>query len=274
MGLNRRPTDLQNLPRALPAFALWRGTIALLAAQRACAGGRKHDIKKEDKASTGRSNGVLVSRWVLEIMNMGNGQNLRWGYCLVWAVLCMSPAVAEDNAASASGAPVAAVQWYACPAGEKQAVYTTQPLDVLCQKAKHPPVVTVGQTAAAGNEALQRLWYEAEFGSAGDVAILPKQIGMPAVHLRQPSGQAVMTKTTLRHMPVPPVRIVAPPKPLTPRQLIQRDISKEQRALTAAQAQLKAAQLSGNTQRIRQWRQSVADRQNNIRALKQELQHQ
>ncbi|WP_156471533.1 hypothetical protein [Snodgrassella sp. CFCC 13594] len=217
-------------------------------------------------------------------MKMGN----RWGgqwVCVVGLVCApiwasaeeQLPMMKEEAAASSTGdMQTKALEWYACPIGEARAAYTTQPLDVLCQKAKHPPVVTVGQLAAEGNEALQRLWYEAEFGRAGDLTVLSKPVKIPDAHLRQASPLPV-TKTTLRQTSVPvvrPARVVAPPKPLTPKQLIQRDISKEQRALAATQTQLKIAQNQGNTQKAWKLRQSVADRQNNIRALKQELQRQ
>lgn len=183
---------------------------------------------------------------------------------------------AQAGSVSADEVTSPSVQhWYACPQGEKRAVYVTQPVDVRCQPAKQPPQANELTSIHADNEDLQRLWYAREFATEQDVTVLSK---LPSsvinVHLRQPP-QPKVASTAIKHT-VPaavPVRKITPPKQLTPRQLILRDISREQRALNAARQQWQQAKKQGSAAKLTQWQQNISDHQASILALKRELSH-
>lgn len=149
---------------------------------------------------------------------------------------------------------------YACPSGQGEAVYASEPLSVDCQPAKRAPEASV--LAAAQSDALRRLWYQNEFSGMNDVRVLSRE-STPAL------------KIHLRYQPLPqPARRVAttpPPKPMTPKQLIQRDIGNERRALNRTRQLLQQAQQQGNGERMRALRQDAVDREASIRALQQEL---
>jgi hypothetical protein len=187
---------------------------------------------------------------------------------------------AEDKTTTTSAAsePVPVVTWYACPLANNHVSYTTKPLDVQCQIAKHPPTESddlkkhsLENQNAPGLEQLQRLWYSAEFGRDGDLMKIPAtpKIG---ILLRQhtPKPDTVTAIKNKNNVATIPAKIIVVPK-LTPKQLVQRDIASEQRALMAAQQQLHQAQKKGIVAQIQRWQQNVTDRQANIRVLKQEL---
>lgn len=184
---------------------------------------------------------------------------------------------AEDNStANVTASEPTQVTWYACPLANNHVSYTTKPLDVHCQIAKHPPTdgdnlkkYSLENQNAPGLEQLQRLWYSAEFGRDGDLMKTPPapKIG---ILLRQQMPKSEASPKIKNNQSTVPAKIIIVPKP-TPKQLVQRDIVSEQRALAAAQQQLRQAQKQGVAVQIQRWQQNVNDRQANIRVLRQEL---
>lgn len=149
---------------------------------------------------------------------------------------------------------------YACPVGKDEAVYASEPLSVDCQPAKRQQ----GDALEASTTTVaKRLWYQHEFGSENDITVLPRQSAPKmAIRLRRPQPAKVAPAA---------VRIPPPAKPLSPRQLIQRDIANEQRALNRERQQWQQARQQGNSSRASSLQQAIADREANIRALQQEL---
>lgn len=186
--------------------------------------------------------------------------------CLAWA---------DEQSETKTANETEAVIWYACPLINNHVSYTTSPLDVHCQVAKHPPtddsdikVRLLENINVPRFEELQRLWYSAEFGQDSDlmkVSPAPKL----GIHLRQLEANKINSRNLTRNVVIP-AKIIVPPK-LTPKQLVQRDINNEQRALAMAQKQLAEAKKRGSSVQIQRWQQNVTDRQANIRVLKQEL---
>lgn len=201
----------------------------------------------------------------------------RLGFYLSICVLLsgyLNPVWAEDKPAAIMASEPVPVIWYACPLANNHVSYTTKPLDVQCQIAKHPPTDSddlkkhsLENQNAPGLEQLQRLWYSAEFGRDSDLMKIPPtpKIG---ILLRQQTPKPDIA-TAIKNKNVP-AKIIVVPK-LTPKQLVQRDIASEQRALVTAQQQLRQAQKQGIVAQIQRWQQNVTDRQANIRVLKQEL---
>ena len=143
---------------------------------------------------------------------------------------------------------------YVCPDASGAAVYASEPSSVECQ-----PAQALGATQ---DKAAQQLWQAGALPAMDDVRVLPRQSAPPLqIRLRRTAPKAAPA----------PARVAPPPKPLTPKQLIQRDIAAEQRALSREKQQLQQAQQQGNTASIPALRQTVADREANIRALQQEL---
>lgn len=193
---------------------------------------------------------------------------LQFSYCCIaWAD--------EEPSQINTASDTAAVTWYACPLLNNHVSYTTSPLDVHCQVAKHPPINSSDiKVRSLENfnvprlEQLQRLWYSAEFGQDSDLikAPLTPKLG---IRIRQQVPNKINVGTINKNFVIP-AKIIVPPK-LTPKQLVQRDIKSEQRALTIAQKQLEQAKKRGVAIQIQRWQQNVSDRQINIRVLKQEL---
>ena len=148
---------------------------------------------------------------------------------------------------------------YVCPDANGAAVYASEPFSVECQPAQ--------ALGASQDQAAQQLWQGGTLPAMDDVRVLPRQSTPPLqIRLRR-------TAPAPKAAPAP-ARVAPPPKPLTPKQLIQRDIAAEQRALNREKQQLQQAQQQGNTARARTLQQTVADREANIRALQQELARQ
>ncbi|PIT53740.1 hypothetical protein BHC44_05500 [Snodgrassella alvi] len=190
----------------------------------------------------------------------------------------LNPVWAEDKTAASVASEPAPITWYACPLANNHVSYTTKPLDVQCQIAKHPPTDSddlkkhsLENQNAPGLEQLQRLWYSAEFGRDSDLMKVPPTPKM-GIFLRQqtPKPDTATAIKNKNNAATVPAKIIVVPK-LTPKQLVQRDITSEQRALATAQQQLRRAQKQGIVAQIQRWQQNVTDRQANIRVLKQEL---
>lgn len=191
---------------------------------------------------------------------------------LVWADEMSIEQVPQEAVSASDANPVI---WYACPLLNNHVNYTTSPLDVQCQVAKHPPadsndikVRSLEKINVPSLEQLQRLWYSAEFGQNSDLMKVPS-IPKLGIHLRQQDANKINGGVIRKNKAIP-AKIITPPK-LTPKQMIQRDINSEQRALVLAQKQLSQAQKRGSAIQIQRWQQNVTDRQANIRVLKQEL---
>ena len=190
---------------------------------------------------------------------------------LVWA----DETSTEEVPQAVSASDTKPVIWYACPLSNNHVSYTTSPLDVQCQVAKHPPVDSndikvrsLEKMNVPRLEQLQRLWYSAEFGQNSDLMKVPYTPKL-GVHLRQQDANKINGGGIRKNVAIP-AKIIIPPK-LTPKQMVQRDINSEQRALAVALKQLSQAKKRGSAIQIQRWQQNVTDRQANIRVLKQEL---
>ena len=190
---------------------------------------------------------------------------------LVWA----DETSTEEVPQAVSASDTKPVIWYACPLSNSHVSYTTSPLDVQCQVAKHPPVDSndikvrsLEKMNVPRLEQLQRLWYSAEFGQNSDLMKVPSTPKL-GVHLRQQDANKINGGGIRKNVAIP-AKIIIPPK-LTPKQMVQRDINSEQRALAVALKQLSQAKKRGSAIQIQRWQQNVTDRQANIRVLKQEL---
>ncbi len=155
---------------------------------------------------------------------------------------------------------------YICQSGGK-AVFTSFPKQFpkgRCQlsvmQGVTPETAVAASAASDSSDPISELWYELEFGRINpDVKIMPPP--------------PVTTKPAATAPPAASGRpAVPPPAKLTPKQLVERDIALEQQALRHTQQQLAAARRSGQSARAAELARAVADRQQNIRALEQELQ--
>lgn len=152
---------------------------------------------------------------------------------------------------------------YICRLGNK-AVYTSYPHKLpkgQCQKSAMEPVDAVAASDAAAQteeaDPIRQLWYDLEFGNIDNNIKIshPEPVTTPP---------AVRGGAALASLP--------PPKPPTRRQLVERDIAAEKKALAAAQAELHAAQAAKQYGRINRINLHISDRLQNIRALETELQ--
>lgn len=165
--------------------------------------------------------------------------------------------------------------WYACPIDNQRVVYTTIPRDVHCQIAHYPPTDDqdiknrqLSKQNSAGLEQLQRLWYDSEFINNYDIEVktpLPKI----SVNLRQQSQPSSSRQKSSVKIPIS--MMITQPKRLTPKQLIQRDINSEQKALIIAQQKLHQAKKQKNEKQIKDWQENIDNRQATIQVLKREL---
>lgn len=169
--------------------------------------------------------------------------------------LCWLLAAAAQTVTPAASEPAAppAPPQYLCPQDGRM-VAASEPVSVECQPM---PPQAASAVAAGGLLPFQRM---------DDVYVQPRQSDKVKVevHLRNAPPKAPVRRSSVR---LPP-----PPPPPTPKQLIQRDIAAEERALATAQRQLQQARQQKDSAKERRLQQAVADRQANIQALKQELQ--
>ncbi|MCP2041430.1 hypothetical protein L1281_002030 [Neisseria sp. HSC-16F19] len=155
---------------------------------------------------------------------------------------------------------------YICRLGNK-AVYTSYPQKLpkgQCQKSAMEPVDAVSASDAAASDPdaadpISQLWYDLEFGNIDNNI----KISHPEPIVTPPAARGGSGVNTA---------LLPPPKPPTRRQLVERDIAAEKKALAAAQAELAAAQAAKQYGRINRINLNISDRLQNIRALETELQ--
>lgn len=155
---------------------------------------------------------------------------------------------------------------YICQTPDGKAVFVSQPQG-RCQPSQMNGAQIDTTPVAAADQELAKIWQAAEAeAEAGDVQVLPSM----QVILRQQQEAAAKpaVSTSIRR---PPPRYVPPPKPPTRRELVERDIRREERALAREESELAAARLSRNAERIRRLNQTVNERRSGLRALREEL---
>ncbi|EGY51528.1 hypothetical protein [Neisseria shayeganii] len=154
---------------------------------------------------------------------------------------------------------------YICQTPDGKAVFVSQPQG-RCQPSHMDGAQIDTSPVAAADQELAKIWQAAEAeAEAGDVQVLPSM----QVILRQQQAAAQTTvSTSIRR---PPPRYVPPPKPPSRRELVERDIRREERALAREESELAAARLSRNAERIRRLSQTVNERRSGLRALREEL---
>ena len=128
--------------------------------------------------------------------------------------------------------------------------------------AASAPAGQAADKADAGNSELPAVWQEAV--AASDVEI----------------SKPVPMRVTLRHQPEPerrsipvvrPAPVIATAKPLTPKEIITRDIRREERALAQAERELATARRNNQSDRAGNLQLQIADRRSGLQSLRQEL---
>lgn len=139
----------------------------------------------------------------------------------------------------------------------KQAAAASAPV-----AAASVPVSQAADKADTGNSELPAVWQEA-VAAASDVEI----------------SKPVPMRVTLRHQPEPerrvpvvrPAPVIAAAKPLTPKEIITRDIRREERALAQAERELATARRNNQSDRAGNLQLQIADRRSGLQSLRQEL---
>ena len=140
----------------------------------------------------------------------------------------------------------------------KQAAAASAPV-----AAASEPVKQSANKADTGSSELPDVWQEA-VAAASDVEI----------------SKPVPMRVTLRHQPEPerrstpivrPAPVIAAAKPLTPKEIITRDIRREERALAQAERELAAARRNNQSDRAGNLQLQIADRRSGLQSLRQEL---
>ncbi|MDO4693437.1 MAG: hypothetical protein Q4A62_02260 [Eikenella sp.] len=179
---------------------------------------------------------------------------------------------AEETKASEPAAPAQPAgqtdtpRAYICQTPDGKAVFVSQPQG-RCQASQMNGAQIDTTPVAAADQELAKIWQAAEAkAEAGDVQVLPSM----QVILRQQQAAAAQTavSASIRR---PPPRYVPPPKPPSRRELVERDIRREERALAREESELAAARLSRHAERIRRLSQTVNERRSGLRALREEL---
>ena len=128
--------------------------------------------------------------------------------------------------------------------------------------AASEPVKQTADKADNGSSELPDVWQEA-VAAASDVEI----------------SKPVPMRVTLRHQPEPerrvpvvrPAPVIAAAKPLTPKEIITRDIRREERALAQAERELATARRNNQPDRAGNLQLQIADRRSGLQSLRQEL---
>lgn len=128
--------------------------------------------------------------------------------------------------------------------------------------AASEPVKQTADKADNGSSELPDVWQEA-VAAASDVEI----------------SKPVPMRVTLRHQPEPerrvpvvrPAPVIAAAKPLTPKEIITRDIRREERALAQAERELATARRNNQSDRAGNLQLQIADRRSGLQSLRQEL---
>ena len=141
----------------------------------------------------------------------------------------------------------------------KQAAAASAPVAAASASA---PVRQAADKADASSSELPDVWQEA-VAAASDVEI----------------SKPVPMRVTLRHQPEPerrvpavrPAPVIAAAKPLTPKEIITRDIRREERALAQAERELATARRNNQSDRAGNLQLQIADRRSGLQSLRQEL---
>ena len=141
----------------------------------------------------------------------------------------------------------------------KQAAAASAPVAAASASAH---VSQAADKADAGSSELPAVWQEA-VAAASDVEI----------------SKPVPMRVTLRHQPEPerrvhivrPAPVIAVAKPLTPKEIITRDIRREERALAQAERELATARRNNQSDRAGNLQLQIADRRSGLQSLRQEL---
>lgn len=138
----------------------------------------------------------------------------------------------------------------------KQAAVASSPV-----AAASEPVKQTADKADNGSSELPDVWQEA-VAAASDVEI----------------SKPVPMRVTLRHQPEPerrstphPAPVITAAKPLTPKEIITRDIRREERALAQAERELATARRNNQSDRAGNLQLQIADRRSGLQSLRQEL---
>ena len=144
---------------------------------------------------------------------------------------------------------------------DKEADLSKQAAATLAVAASEPAQQPTDKADADSSE-LPAVWQEA-VAAASDVEI----------------SKPVPMRVTLRHQPEPerripivrPAPVIAVAKPLTPKEIITRDIRREERALAQAERELATARRNNQSDRAGNLQLQIADRRSGLQSLRQEL---
>lgn len=135
----------------------------------------------------------------------------------------------------------------------KQAAAVFAPVVAASASASQP-----ANKADGGSSELPAIWQEA-VAAASDVEI-SKPVPMRVTLRHQPERRA----------PVYPAPVIAA-KPLTPKEIIARDIRREERALAQVERELATARRNNQSDRAGNLQLQIADRRSGLQSLRQEL---
>lgn len=136
----------------------------------------------------------------------------------------------------------------------KQAAAVSAPVVAASASASQP-----ADKADGGSSELPAMWQEA-VAAASDVEI-SKPVPMRVTLRHQPERRA----------PVYPAPVIAAAKPLTPKEIIARDIRREERALARVERELATARRNNQSDRAGNLQLQIADRRSGLQSLRQEL---
>lgn len=136
----------------------------------------------------------------------------------------------------------------------KQAAAVSAPVVAASASASQP-----ADKADGGSSELPAMWQEA-VAAASDVEI-SKPVPMRVTLRHQPERRA----------PVYPAPVIAATKPLTPKEIIARDIRREERALARVERELATARRNNQSDRAGNLQLQIADRRSGLQSLRQEL---
>lgn len=140
-----------------------------------------------------------------------------------------------------------------CSPLDKQAAADTA---ALGQRTNDTPA-----SAVAGNSELPDIWQEA-LATASDVQVT-RPVPMQVTLRRRPETDR---RTTFR-----PAQIIQAARPSTPKEIITRDIRREERALAQAERDLANARRGNQATRASTLQLQISDRRAGLNSLRQEL---
>lgn len=171
---------------------------------------------------------------------------------------------------------------YICQS-DGRAVFSTSKINSSCKLSQMDGISERSASEPESNDSITQLWEKQQFGMYDDVKIVAPSAAVvtntadaanPKLRIKLRNNKSASTTAKRNSKPVKPAPVIAapPPKPqLTRKQILQNEIRNEEVALLRAKAELNVAKKKGDTAKINRLRQTVSDREANIRAIRNEM---